>query len=227
MPTENLLAALAGILGPGGVLTGGEVHSRSTGWISREPMEAAAILRPRDTSEVSAVLKLCHEAGQPVVPHGGLTGLVEGSRAHSHEIALSLERINRIEEIDEAGLTMTVQAGAILQAIQQRAEAAGLLFPLDLGARGSAMIGGLIATNAGGNRVIRYGMTRNLVLGLEAVLADGTVISSLYPIIKNNSGLRPEAAFHWVRGDTWRCDARDPAARAAAAQPEHGFPRGE
>jgi len=96
--------------------------------------------------------------------------------------------MSRIEDLDEAGATMTVQAGVVLESIHRKAESASLLFPLDLGARGSAMIGGLISTNAGGNRVIRYGMTRNLVLGLEAVLADGTVISSLYPIIKNNSG---------------------------------------
>jgi FAD/FMN-containing dehydrogenase len=185
---ETLLAALTETLSPGAVLTGPDVRSRSAGWISREPMEAGAILRPRDTAEVSRILQLCHQAGQPVVPHGGLTGLVEGSHAHPNELALSLERMNRIEELDEAGLTMTVQAGVVLQAIQQKAEAAGLLFPLDLGARGSAMIGGLISTNAGGNRVIRYGMTRSLVLGLEAVLADGTVVSSLYPIVKNNSG---------------------------------------
>lgn len=151
-------------------------------------MQARALLRPRDTAEVSAILRLCHAAGQPVVPHGGLTGLVEGGHADSSEIAVSLELMNRIEDLDESGPSMTVQAGTVLQAIHQRAEASGLMFPLDLGARGSAMIGGLISTNAGGNRVIRYGMTRSLVLGLEAVLADGTVISSLYPIIKNNSG---------------------------------------
>jgi FAD/FMN-containing dehydrogenase len=185
---NNLLEALTQTLGPGAVLTGNEVRSRSAGWISREPMEAGAILRPRDTAEVSHILRLCHAAGQPVVPHGGLTGLVDGSHARPNEIALSLELMNRIEDLDESGLTMTVQAGAVLQAIQQKAESAGLLFPLDLGARGSAMIGGLISTNAGGNRVIRYGMTRNLVLGLEAVLADGIIVSSLYPIIKNNSG---------------------------------------
>ena len=187
IPT-NLLATLTESLPPGAVLTGADVHNRSTGWISRESLEAAAIVRPRDTDEVSRILRICHAAGQPVVPHGGLTGLVEGSRAHANEIVLSLELMNRIEDLDESGLTMTVQAGVVLQAIHQRAESAGLLFPLDLGARGSAMIGGLISTNAGGNRVIRYGMTRNLVLGLEAVLADGTVVSSLYPIVKNNSG---------------------------------------
>ena len=188
LATPELLSRLQAVTGPGNVLTGDDVQSRNTGWISRGSMQACAIVRPRNTEEVSAVMRLCHEAGQPVVPHGGLTGLVEGGHAASDEIVLSLELMNRIEEVDESAPCMTVQAGVVLQAIQQRADAAGLMFPLDLGARGSAMIGGLISTNAGGNRVIRYGMTRSLVLGLEAVLADGTVISSLYPVIKNNSG---------------------------------------
>ncbi len=183
-----LVSTLKQSLGAGAVLTGEEVTSRGTGWISRGSMQASAIVRPRSTAEVSEVLRMCHAAGQPVVAHGGLTGLVDGAHADAHEIALSLELMNRIEELDEAGFTMTVESGVFLQAIQQRAEAAGLMFPLDLGARGSATIGGLISTNAGGNRVIRYGMTRSLVLGLEAVLADGTVISSMYPIVKNNSG---------------------------------------
>jgi FAD/FMN-containing dehydrogenase len=123
-----------------------------------------------------------------VVPHGGLTGLVEGNLATEADVVLSVELMNKIEQLDEDGLTMTAQAGVVLQAVHAAADSAGLMFPMDLGARGSAMVGGLIATNAGGTRVIRYGMTRNLVLGLEAVLADGTVISSMYPIIKNNSG---------------------------------------
>jgi len=185
---QALLSSLTASLGPGAVLTGDAVHNRGTGWMSREAMQAAAIVRPRNTEEVSRVLHLCHEAAQSVVPHGGLTGLVEGARTREQDLVLSLELLNEIEEVDAAGLTMTVQSGVVLQTIQQRAAAAGLLFPLDLGARGSAQIGGLISTNAGGNRVIRYGMTRNLVLGLEAVLPDGTIVSSLYPIIKNNSG---------------------------------------
>ncbi len=188
MPLQSLLREIAQVVGPEGLLTGEDVTARSTGWISREPMEAVAIVRPRTTGEVSQVLKLCHAAGQTVVAHGGMTGLVEGTRTTHAEIALSLERMTTMDEVDQAALTVTVEAGVALQTIQQRAEAAGLLFALDLGARGSATIGGLISTNAGGNRVIRYGMTRNLVLGLEAVLADGTVISSMYPIVKNNSG---------------------------------------
>src|SRR5208337_2228006 len=115
-------------------------------------------------------------------PWGGKTGLVEGANADG-AFALSLERMNRIESIDPAGGTMTVEAGSILQNVTEAAEAEGLIFPLDLGARGSATIGGNISTNAGGNRVIRYGMMRDMVLGLEAVLADGTVLSSMNHLI--------------------------------------------
>ncbi len=188
MGIPDIISHLTTVLGPGGVLTGDEVSSRSSGWGRNKGCEAPAIVRPRTTEEVSTVLALCHAAGQPVVPHGGMTGLVEGNLANKSEIALSLELMNQIEELDEAGMTMTAQAGVVLQTIQERANAAGLMFPLDLGARGSAVIGGLISTNAGGNRVIRYGMTRNLVLGIEAVLADGTIISSLNRVIKNNAG---------------------------------------
>ena len=153
-----------------------------------------AVVRPASTKEVSDVLRLCHELGQPVVPWGGCTGLVEGARADG-AIALSLQRMNHIEEIDEQGATMTVEAGCILQTVCEAAESRGLFFPLDLGARGSATIGGNISTNAGGNRVLRYGMMRDLVLGLEVVLADGTVMSSLNHLIKNNAGYDLKHAF--------------------------------
>ena len=188
MAIPDIIPHLRSVLGPGGVLTGDEVHSRGSGWGRNQSCEALAIVRPRTTAEVSAVLKTCHAFGQPVVPHGGLTGLVEGSLTDKNEIALSLELMNQIEDLDEAGMTMTAQAGVILQTVQERADAVGLMFPLDLGSRGSAMIGGIVSTNAGGNRVIRYGMARNLVLGLEAALADGTIISSLNRVIKNNAG---------------------------------------
>src|SRR5579863_10158571 len=153
-----------------------------------------ALLRPRSTEEVATILRHCHAERQAVVPWGGRTGLVEGAHAEG-AIALSLERMNRIEEIDETGATMTVEAGCVLQAVCDAADAKGLFFPLDLGARGSATIGGNIATNAGGNRVIRYGMMRELILGLEAVLSDGTVMSSMNHLIKNNAGYDPKQLF--------------------------------
>lgn len=188
MDIPDVISHLQSVLGLSSVLTGDEVNVRGSGWGRQESCEAIAIVRPRTTEEVSAILNICHAVGQPVVPHGGLTGLVEGSLARKNEIALSLELMNQIEELDEAGMTMTAQAGVILQKVQERADAAGLMFPLDIGSRGSAMIGGIASTNAGGNRVIQYGMARNLILGLEVVLANGTIISSLNRVIKNNAG---------------------------------------
>jgi FAD/FMN-containing dehydrogenase len=146
-----------------------------------------AVLRPRSTEEVSRILRLAHAAGQAVVPWGGRTGLVNGANAEG-ALALSLDRMAAIEAIDAAAGIMRVQAGCVLQTACEAAEAAGLLLPLDLGSRGSATIGGNISTNAGGNRVLRYGMMREMVLGLEAVLADGTVIDALNPLMKNNAG---------------------------------------
>ena len=188
MNTEDFLARLRDVIGAEAVIAGSEVSRRAQGWSSPDPCRALAVLRPRSTSEVAAVMRLCAEVGQPVVPYGGGTGLVGGAIATEREVLLSLERMVAIHEIDSAGRTATVEAGVTLQAMQQAAEAAGLLFPLDLGARGSATIGGVIATNAGGNRVLRYGMMREQVLGIEVVLADGTILTSMNRLIKNNAG---------------------------------------
>lgn len=183
---DDLIAKLKAALGPAGVLEGEDAAAKAQGGWSKLGTPRA-VLRPASTEEVSKILKLCHAAGEGVVPWGGKTGLVEGGEADGH-LALSLERMNKIEEIDVAGGTATVQAGCVLQTVCEAVEAKGALFPLDLGARGSATIGGNISTNAGGNRVIRYGMARDLVLGLEAVLADGTVMTSMNHLIKNNAG---------------------------------------
>lgn len=194
MTDTDIVAELASLLDGGGVLTGSDVSEHAATW-SGGTCAAKAIVRPRTTDEVAAILALCNRRGQAVVVQGGKTGMVDGAVAAPGEIALSLERMNAIESIDRAARTMTVQAGAPLQAVHEAAEAAGLMFPLDLGARGSATIGGNISTNAGGNGVIRYGMTRELVLGVEAVLADGTVVSSMTPLIKNNTGVDLKQLF--------------------------------
>jgi FAD/FMN-containing dehydrogenase len=189
---SELISLLKQRLSEGAVLVGDAAAEKSRGWSKLgTPL---AIVRPASTEEVSTALKLCHDAKQPVVAWGGKTGLVEGGRSDG-AIAISLERMNRIEEIDAEGATMTVQAGCVLQNVCEAADARNLFFPLDLGARGSATIGGNIATNAGGNRVIRYGMMRELVLGIEAVLADGTVLSSMNHLIKNNAGYDPKQIF--------------------------------
>jgi FAD/FMN-containing dehydrogenase len=146
------------------------------------------IAYPRTTEQVSQILKICNEERYPVVPQGGLTSLCAGGLADRPCVLLSMERMRGIEELDEAGRTMTVLAGTVLETVQIAADEAGFLFPLDLGGRGTAQVGGNASTNAGGNRVLRYGMMRDLILGVEAVLADGTIISSLNVMIKNNAG---------------------------------------
>ena len=185
---NQLTSQLKTIISEKDVLTGDDVSSRMIHVWYHHPIEAMCIVRPKSTKEVSAVLKLCNEKGQTVVPHGGLTGLVQGCNVDKTGVVLSLEKMNRIEEIDPVGRTMTVQAGVPLQMLQEEAENHQLMFPMDLGARGSCQIGGNVSTNAGGNRVIRFGMTRENVLGLEAVLADGTIVSSMNTMIKNNAG---------------------------------------
>ncbi|MBL8642955.1 MAG: FAD-binding oxidoreductase, partial [Rhodospirillaceae bacterium] len=146
------------------------------------------VVRPTSTAQVSAIMKACHAAGQAIIAQGGMTGLVAGGAPRGGEVILSLERMTKIEEFDAEGRTMTAEAGVVLQTAHEYAEERGFMLPLDLGARGSATIGGVISTNAGGVRVIRYGMMRESVLGLEAVLADGTVISSMNKMLKNNAG---------------------------------------
>jgi FAD/FMN-containing dehydrogenase len=151
-------------------------------------MAMAGVAYPRTTEQVSQIMAICHEAGLPVVPQGGLTGMAGGGVPIVPSLMLSLERMRAIEQLDPVGKTIIVQAGVVLEAVQQAADAADLFFPLDLGGRGTAQVGGNASTNAGGNRVLRYGMMRDLILGIEAVLADGTVISSLNRMIKNNAG---------------------------------------
>lgn len=197
---SRVVAELEAALGAGEVLTGAEVSGRSAGIWRRDTLQAKALLRPSSTDQVSRVMAICHTHDQPVIAHGGLTGLVHGADTTADDVVLSLERMNRIEDINPIDRTVTVQAGVVLQALQEHADAHDLLYPLDLGGRGTATVGGNIATNAGGNRVIRYGMTRDMVLGLEAVLADGTVVSSMNRMIKNNAGYDLKQLFVGTEG---------------------------
>lgn len=176
-------------LGHNTVLLGDDIPQRNwNDWSTQPPQQPLAVVRPVDAAGVSAALTACVQANLPVVPQGGLTGLCGGARPEAGWVALSLERMTGIEEIDTDACTMTVRAGTPLEVVQKAAAEAGLYFALDLGARGSCAIGGNLSTNAGGNRVIRYGMARELVLGLEWVLPDGTVVSSLNKMLKNNAG---------------------------------------
>ena len=198
---SDLLTRLREIVGDSGLLVNGDVQPKYHGdWSSASKCSPAAVVRPADTAGVAGVLAACNEAGQPVAVQGGLTGLSGGATPSPGEFALSLERLNGIEELDRESMTMTVGAGTPLQVIQQAAEDAGFSFPLDLGARGSCNIGGNIATNAGGTEVLRFGMIRNLVLGLEAVMADGTVISAMNKMLKNNAGYDLKQLFIGTEG---------------------------
>lgn len=185
---SNVIEALAAALGSQ-VRTGSDIPSRNHADASGlQPIQPLALILPQTTEDIAAALKICHQHRHPVVTQGGLTGLAGGAHPETGEIALSLERMNGIEEIDLASATLTALAGTPLATIQQAADEAGFLCGIDLGARGSCTIGGNIATNAGGNQVVRYGMARRNTLGLEVVLADGTVIRSLNKMLKNNAG---------------------------------------
>jgi FAD/FMN-containing dehydrogenase len=186
---EGLLRALREALDPAAVLSGADIPARNEhDWSTLGPLRPVAVVRPADTEGVATAMRLCAEYRVPVVPQGGLTGLCGGARPVEGAVALSLERMVGIEEIDAASATITVKAGTPLQVVQQAADEAGFFIPLDLGSRGSCAIGGNLSTNAGGNRVIRYGMAREMVLGIEAVLADGTVVTNLNKMLKNNAG---------------------------------------
>lgn len=187
--SDAVVVALRAALGASVVSLPADFAGRRHADSSRMPCaDPIALVRPRTTGQVSTAVRICHEHRQPVVTQGGLTGLAGGACMLGGEVALSLELMNAIEEIDPVSATMTVQAGTPLQTVQEAADAAGFMFPLDLGARGSATVGGNLGTNAGGNRVIRYGMMREQALDIEAVLADGSVIGGLRKMIKNNTG---------------------------------------
>jgi FAD/FMN-containing dehydrogenase len=196
----QILKDIEAIVGTKGILTGNDVANRKAGiWID-EGIKAKAIVRPKNTEELSKVLKICNEKKQPVVPHGGLTGLAEGAITLEGQIAISTERLNEIETIDTVGRTITLGAGVQLEKAQNKAEENNLMLAVDLGARGSCTIGGNISTNAGGNMVVKYGMTRDSVLGLEAVLADGRIVTSLNEMLKNNSGYDLKQLFIGTEG---------------------------
>ncbi len=175
LKATQLLESIKAIVGGNGIF---EDDARGVG----------PIIRPESSDQVSKILSLCNDTGQSIVPIGGNSTMVQGTHRGQGELALSLERMSMIEEIDTESRTMTVQAGAKLQDVQEAAAKSGFFYPLDIGARGSATVGGNIATNAGGNRVIRYGMTREQIVALEAVLADGTIIPMQGKALKNNTG---------------------------------------
>ncbi len=189
--TETFLGEAAHLLGPKGLSTDPSVLSPwLTDWRGRYTGRALALASPETTQQVSELLKLCEAHGVAVVPQGGNSGMVGGATPDESGTALllSLRRMTKVRELDPVNRKITCEAGLVLQVLHETAAANGLRFPLTLGGKGSATIGGLISTNAGGNQVLRHGSMRALVLGLEAVLADGSVFSMLTPLKKDNRG---------------------------------------
>ena len=183
--------ALKSLLGPGGFIDDpADMAPYLTEWRDRWHGDTPLVARPRDTAQVAAVVAHCAGAGLKLVPQGGHTGLCGGAMPHpgAGEIVLSLGRMNKVRAVDPEGFTMTLEAGCVLAAAQQAAADVDRLFPLSLSSEGSAQIGGVLSTNAGGNAVLRYGNARDLVLGLEVVLADGRIWNGLRGLRKDNTG---------------------------------------
>ena len=187
---DELLQTLRQISGAAQVLCDGDLTAWEQDWRKRLRGKALAVVRPGSTAEVATIVKACAAAGVSMVPQGGNTGLVGGSTPDElgRQVVLSLQRMNAVRAIDAANLTITVEAGCILQNLQQAAENAGLLFPLSLAAEGSCTLGGNLASNAGGTQVLRYGNARDLCLGLEVVTAQGEVWEGLSGLRKDNTG---------------------------------------
>lgn len=186
--SADTLDALKTALGPKGWSEDAqELAPHIEDWRGRYQGATPILLKPANTAEVAAAVKICAEAGLAITPQGGNTSLC-GAATPQGEVLISLKRMSAVREIDPDNDSMTVEAGCVLESLQNTAAEADRLFPLALGSQGSAMIGGLISTNAGGVQVLRYGMTRDLVLGLEAVLPDGTIWSGLTGLRKDNTG---------------------------------------
>ena len=194
---------LAAVVGPTHVLTApADTEPYLVDWRSRYRGAARAVVRPRTTEEVAAVVRVCAEAGVPIVPQGGNTGMCGGATPHAQgdEVVLALSRLNRVRAVDAANATITVEAGVTLRGVQEAAEDAGMYFPLSLGSEGSCTIGGNLSTNAGGTAVLRFGNARELALGLEVVLADGRVWDGLRGLRKDNTGYDLKQLFIGAEG---------------------------
>ncbi|WP_019090403.1 FAD-binding oxidoreductase [Komagataeibacter europaeus] len=188
---QDLIARFTDMLGSVGVITGEtDTASYCTDWRNLYHGRALAVLRPASTEELSRLVQFCNEHDVPMVPQGGNTSMVGGATpdGSGHEVVICLSRMNRIRNIDPNDLTMEIEAGVTLKAAQDAAREAGFMLPLSISSEGSAQIGGVLATNAGGNNTLRYGNARELVLGLEAVMPDGGVFHGLRRLRKDNTG---------------------------------------
>ncbi|MFN4192394.1 MAG: FAD-binding oxidoreductase [Tabrizicola sp.] len=195
----RLIEDLAVVVGATNVLTGPDTRRHARDWMGRYEGQPVAVVRPGSTEEVAACVKIAARHGVPVVPISGNTGLVGGTMTQGG-LMLSLERMNRIREVKRDARIVIAEAGVILTRLHEAAEREGLYFPLWFGARGSAMLGGVLSTNAGGSNVLRYGSTRGLCLGLEVVLADGRVLNLMSELHKDNSGYDLKDLFIGAEG---------------------------
>ncbi|MBX2881807.1 MAG: FAD-binding oxidoreductase, partial [Granulosicoccus sp.] len=187
LSTEDLVKELCAIVGDKHVLTDSDVTERNTGYCAAS-MDAGLLVRPATTEEVGKIAALAHRNGRAVVAHGGMTGLVQGTASQAQNVIVSFERMNKVLRVDPAQNILIAQAGVRLQDAHAAAAEHGLTLGVDIPSRGSCTVGGIVSTNAGGVRVIRYGMTRENVLGLDAVLCDGTLIQASNTLMKNNAG---------------------------------------
>jgi FAD/FMN-containing dehydrogenase len=198
---NDVAARLKAAVGPKGFTEDpAEIAPHLEEWRSKYKGRASLMLRPATTAEVSAILAVCNESGTPVVPQAGNTGLVGAQIPFENEVLLSLSRLNRIRALDVEDASMIAEAGVVLAAAQDAADDKGLMLPLSLAAEGSCTIGGTLSTNAGGVNVLRYGMAREQVLGLEAVLADGRVLDLLRTLRKDNTGYDLKQLFIGAEG---------------------------
>ena len=198
---STLIEQLRHLVGPANVLTD-DLDAYVTDWRKRAHGRALCVVRPGNTAEVAGVVQACAAQGVSIVPQGGNTGLVVGSipDASGTQVLLSLQRMNAVRALDGQNLTVTVEAGCVLQQLQTKAEEAGFLFPLSLGSEGSCTIGGNLSTNAGGTQVVRYGNTRELCLGLEVVTAEGEILNGLVGLRKDNTGYDLRDVFIGAEG---------------------------
>jgi FAD/FMN-containing dehydrogenase len=194
--TDSLVAALRAVVGDAQVLTDADVLvTYENDWLNKYHGTARCVVRPGTVEETAAVVRACADAGAAIVPQGGNTGLVGGSVPRGGEVVLSTKRLTRLDPVDLSAMQVTVGAGVTIEALQQHARAAGVDFAVDWGARATATVGGAVSTNAGGSRVVRFGTMRAQVVGVQAVLADGSIVEQMHGLPKETAGPYLPAMF--------------------------------